>query len=135
MAFLALLIGAVLIVAAIRNSHGALFSALAQDVPGFVVWGAAILALALIGYIPGLKPISRALLALVFLVIILRNYREILGGFESLWKGAASQGAPSAPSGGGGGGFDLAKLGESFGFDFSDLLGSDVSGGEAAVNG
>lgn len=84
MAFLVILIGALLIVAAIRNTQGDLFSALGADIPAFGVWAAAILALALIGFVPGLKPISRGLLALVLLVIVLRNYQGIISGFQGL---------------------------------------------------
>jgi hypothetical protein len=86
MAFIAVLIGAILIVAAIRNSHKALFSALGQDVPGYVVWAAAILAIGVIGWIPGLSPLSRGLLALVILVIVLNNYKGIITGFEGAFK-------------------------------------------------
>lgn len=86
MALFALFIGVVLIVAAIRNSHGALFSALSTDVPEFVTWAAAIVAIGIIGFVPGLKPVSRGLLALVIVVIILQNYQEILKGFQNAWQ-------------------------------------------------
>lgn len=84
MTLVALFIGIVLIVAAIRGTQGVLFSALGQDVPGFVVWGAALFAVGAIGYVPGLKPVSRGLLALVIIVIVLRNYASILAGFSGL---------------------------------------------------
>lgn len=142
MAFLALLFAIVLIVAAIRNTHGALFAALQQDVPGYVVWASAIIALGAIGFIPNLKPISRALLALVFMVIILKNYRTILSGFTGMWQGAAAQGSGGgAPQVGGatgtpGGSSDwMTQLGKQFGFDFSDLTANDTSGNSASVNG
>jgi len=97
MAFLALIIGVVVLVAAIRDTHNDLFSALKTDVPGFAVWGAAIIALAAIGFVPGLKPVSRGLLALVIVVLILVNYKQILAGFEGVAKGQAAPnaGAPS----------------------------------------
>lgn len=85
MALIVVILGAVLIVAAIRNSHRTLFAALGQDVPGYVVWAAAILAIGIIGWIPGLTPLSRGLLALVIVVIVLNNYQSILNGFESAW--------------------------------------------------
>jgi hypothetical protein len=89
----ALMIGIILVVAAIRNSQASLFSALATDVPQFVVWAAALLALGMIGFIPGLKPISRGLLALVIVVIVLRNYSGIISGFQAAAKvGTASTG-------------------------------------------
>lgn len=91
MILVALIIGSILIVAAIRDTYGSLFTAIGQDVPAFVVWGAAILALGAIGFVPGLKPISRGLMALVLIVIILRNYQGIIGGFQSVAS------APQAP--------------------------------------
>lgn len=84
MILLIIVIAVVLIVAAFRNSQGALFSALATDVPPFAVWGAAVFAIGAIGYIPGLKPVSQGLLALVILVIVLHNYENILQGFEAV---------------------------------------------------
>ena len=86
MIFFALIIGVVLIVAAIRNSQGALFAALGQDVPAFVVWAAAIFALGAIGFIPNLRPVSRGLLALVLVVLVIRNYKQILSGFQNAWQ-------------------------------------------------
>jgi hypothetical protein len=86
MILIALFIGVIIIVAAFRNSQGALFSALYQDVPGFMVWAAAIFAIGAVGFIPGLKPVSRGLLALVITVIILNNYKNVIKGFEDLWE-------------------------------------------------
>lgn len=98
MILIALLIGVILIVAAIRNSQGSLFSALATDVPGFVVWAAAIFAVGAIGFVPGLKPISRGLLALVLVVLILRNYQQILAGFKNAWTNPPAAGTNAASS-------------------------------------
>lgn len=131
MAFLALLIGVVLIVAALRNTHGQLLAALGQDVPGFAVWGAAIFGLAVIGFIPGLKPVSRALLTLVIVVIVLTNYRQILGGFEGAWKSAPAQAAGTEATQ-----TDwLSQIGKASGFDFASLISLDTSGAGTAVNG
>lgn len=106
MAFLAFLIAVVLIVVAIRGTQGTLFSALMQDVPGFAVWAAAIFALALIGFAPGLKPVSRGLLALVILVIVLHNYPAILASFQGVTKDPTG----AASSGGKGGGLGLGDV-------------------------
>jgi hypothetical protein len=84
MIFVALVIGIVLIVAAIRNSQNALFADLGQDVPGYVVWAAALVAVGAIGWIPGLKPVSRGLLALVLVVLIVNNYKAILAGVQAV---------------------------------------------------
>jgi len=121
MTLIILIIGAVMIVAAVRNSHGALFTALKTDVPAFTVWAAAILAVGAVGFIPGLKPVSRGLLGLVLMVIILRNYQNILNGFQSAWQGAEAQ-ASAAPSGGSGGSSSGG------GFDWSGFI-EGVKGG------
>lgn len=138
MAFLALLIGVVLIVAALRNTHSTLFAALGHDVPGFVIWGAAIFGVAVIGFIPGLKPVSRGLLALVVVVIVLTNYKQILAGFQGATFGAQAQ-----ASGSGGGASStssgptdfLSQVAQSTGFDFSSLQALDSFGHGSAVNG
>lgn len=83
MILLALFLGVVLIASAIRGNYADLFAALSQDVPGFVVWGAALFAVGVIGFIPGLKPVSRGLMALVIVVIVLNNYQKILDGFKA----------------------------------------------------
>lgn len=106
MVLVVLIIGVILIVAAVRNSHGALFTALGTDVPEFVVWGAALLAVGAVGFVPGLKPVSRGLLALILIVLVLQNYKSILGGFDHAWQASAKLKPGTAPgaSGGSGGG-------------------------------
>ena len=86
MPLFALIIAVILIVAAVRNSQGALFSAIGQDAPAFLVWAAAILAIGLIGFIPGLKPVSRALLALIIVVLFVNNYQKATQGFTNAWQ-------------------------------------------------
>lgn len=90
MGLIALFIGIVLIVAAVRNSQSALFTALEADIPKFVVWAAAIIAVGAIGAIPGLKPVSRWLLGLVIVVIIVNNYAKLTKGFQDAWQNSAT---------------------------------------------
>ena len=100
MELIALAIGLVLIVAAVRNSQGALFTALEADVPKFVVWAGAIIAVGAIGAVPGLKPVSRWLLALVIVVIIVNNYQRLTKGFQDAWQNSPKDAGPAAtPSG------------------------------------
>lgn len=107
MTLVVLMIGAIIVIAALRNSQGALASALYEDVPGFLVWAAAILAVGAIGFIPRMKPVSRALLGLVITVLILRNYKGILAGFQNAWQSPppVSTGTSSGSSAGGFGNF------------------------------
>jgi hypothetical protein len=91
--FLLIGIAAVLLVTAFRNTFGALFSALGQDAGPYLKWAAALVLVAAVGWIPGLKPVSRALLALVLVVLVLGNYKAL---FSQL--AAVSTGAPPSPS-------------------------------------
>ena len=71
LAFLGL--GLVLIVVGYRGTYSELAALVANDMPGFLPWFAAVAALGAIGYAPGLEGLSNALLALVILVIVLAN--------------------------------------------------------------
>lgn len=111
MGIVILIIGAVIIAAAIRDTHEKLFGALAEDMPAFMVWGAAVFAVGAIGWVPGMNPVSRGLLALIVVVLVLTNYRAIIEGFSQplaseseLPSGSAGQGSSGSGGGGGGGG-------------------------------
>ena len=81
------LIAAVLIVAALRDTQGDLFAALKEDVPNFGTWAAALIVLGVLGFIPGVKPVSRALIGLVFVALFVNNYQSIVSGFNRAWSG------------------------------------------------
>jgi hypothetical protein len=87
------LIGAILIVVAFQNTMGNLAHELEADIPGFFIWAVAIAAILGLGYVPGMKTPSRWLLALVVLVIVLTNYKQIFAGFQNF---AATGGAATA---------------------------------------
>lgn len=107
MPLILLLIAAVFIVSAFQNTQADLAAALEQDGPGYLKWAAALAAVGALGWVPGMQKPSRYLLALVLLVIFLRNYQAILQGFQAAAGGAtptASQPSPAADyitSGGG----------------------------------
>ena len=84
MPFVVLIFGTILVVAAWRNAHGQLGAALGQDVPGFLKWALALSAVAALGWVPKMAPISRALLALVLIVLLIRNYQALFAGFTNL---------------------------------------------------
>ena len=83
MVFVLLLIGVVLISVAYKGTQHDLFAELAKDIPNFGIMAAAIVALGIVGFIPGLKPISRGLLGLVILVIVFNNYDKVIPGFKN----------------------------------------------------
>jgi|SRR5579863_1071640 len=110
MAFVLLIIGAVLLIAGVRNTADdgpngpGLFSLLKNDFTGqqnFIFWVVSILLIGAIGYIPKLKPISTAMLALVVIVLVLNRGNSPLGGglFAQFTSGLASTTtAAQAPS-------------------------------------
>jgi hypothetical protein len=96
--FLLILIGAVLLVSALRNTQGSLATALETDVPGFTKWGLALGAIAALGFIPGMQRISRWLLALVVVVLVLRNWSQFLTGITSLETPPTPAAAVTSPA-------------------------------------
>lgn len=92
-----ILVGAVVLVSALRNTQGDLAAALAADMPGFATWFAAVLSIGAVGWIPGMQTFSRWLLILVLLVLVLRNYSRIFAGFASI-GGAAGTTTGSNPT-------------------------------------
>lgn len=109
MAFALLIIGVTLLVAAIRNTQGTLFGLLAGDFTGqnnFIFWGASILIIGAVGYIPKVKPISTAFMGLVILVLFLKKgqgfFPQFAAALGSAQAAPQSQPAASAaqPSGG-----------------------------------
>jgi hypothetical protein len=98
MPFILLLIGAVIAIAAFNNTQGDLAAELETDVPPFLKWALAIVGVGALGWIPGFQLISRWLLALVLVVLVLTNYRQILSGFTSLGGSAGAGQAASNPT-------------------------------------
>jgi hypothetical protein len=98
MVFFALLAGVIIVVAAIRNTYPTLFAALGEDTPAFVVWAAAIVAVGVLGFVPAIKTPAKLLIALIILVLVLTNYRNILSGLAH-----AAQPGSGASSGSGAG--------------------------------
>jgi hypothetical protein len=110
MPFFLLLIAAVIFLAAVRDTHTQLGSMLAADVPGFLKWALAIVAIGALGMVPALKEVSRYLLALVFIVLVVTRYKDLFAGFTSLDTATAPAVTPptspadrySSDAGGGG---------------------------------
>lgn len=96
MILVVLFIGVIILVSALRGTYEALFTDLKTDTPAFIVWAAAIVALGAIGFIPGLRPISRGLMSLVLIVIILQNYKNILAGFQAVATAPAGTGGTTS---------------------------------------
>jgi type III secretory pathway component EscV len=93
MPFIAIVIGAIVVIAAVNNAHGDLGTALKNDIPAYFKWAIAIAAVLGLGYIPGMRTPSRYLMALVAIVLFANNWQSILAGFQQF-----AQGSP-APTG------------------------------------
>ena len=103
MSFALFIVGAVLLIASVRNTQGALFNLLQGDFVGpnnFIYWFTAILLIGFVGYIPKLKPISVAMLTLVVIVLVLKRGQSsnLAGGglFQQLTTAIGSTQAVSA---------------------------------------
>lgn len=86
MPFALLLVGLVLLISGVKNTQDTLFATVKGDFTGpdnFIYWFVAIIIIGAIGYVPKLKPISTAFLALVIVVLFLKkgNASGLGGGF------------------------------------------------------
>lgn len=89
-----LIIGLAIAVTAFRGTYGQFGTLVAKDFTGsnsFLVWIGAIIAIGLLGYIPGLEKPSRLMIALLLLVVFLKN-----GGVFDKFKQAVSTAQPAA---------------------------------------
>lgn len=99
MAFALLIVGAFLLVAAVKGTQGDLAKLFKNDFTGqnnFIYWMTAIFIIGAIGYIPKLKGLSTMFLGLVVVVLFLKkgDPSGIGGGFFSQFsKGIASTAA------------------------------------------
>ena len=76
MSFALGILGIIVLVAGVRNKQDNLFKLVKGDFTGqnnFIFWMISIFAIGAVGYIPRLKPISSAFLALVVVVLFLRR--------------------------------------------------------------
>lgn len=86
MAFALLIIGAVLLITAVKGTTSQLFTLLQGDFSGqrnYIYWGLAILAVGAIGYIPKAKPFSIALIILLILAMIRNQGSNVFQEFTS----------------------------------------------------
>lgn len=117
MAFALLIIGIVLVTAAIRDTQDELIGLLGADFTGagnFIYWVAALVIVGSVGYVERLKPISDGLLVLIILALFLSkgNPKGAGGGFFQQFTQAL--GTTKTPAGGAGKGpinFSATTLG------------------------
>lgn len=128
-----LAIGIILIASGLKGTNHALGQQVQADLlgqGGFLTWACAVMAIGALGYLPGLRTPSRYLLALLVVVVIVRN-GGVWANAQSALQQASIQGPappvaipdPAGSSGGGGGGGSGGSGGGG-----GDDTGSAVSG-------
>jgi hypothetical protein len=101
MPYALLIIGAVLLVAGIRNTYGDLWTLVEGDFTrqnGYLTWVAAIAVVGAIGYIPKLKPLSVAFMTLLLVVLVLSNGGVFARLQQFIASGAGGRGAAPIPN-------------------------------------
>lgn len=96
MAYALILIGLLLTIAGVRNRHDELFALVQGDFTGpnsFIFWLAAIAIIGGLGYIPEMKGLSNAFLALVLIVLVLNQGTGIFDRITAALQQSTS-GAP-----------------------------------------
>lgn len=95
MPFAFILAGIVLTIAGARRSSGDLVGLLKGDLTGssnFGYWILSILVIGALGYVDDIRPLSRALLVLVIIVLVLANNKQNgSGGFFGQFQNAFDQ--------------------------------------------
>jgi hypothetical protein len=109
MAILFIIIGVVLVFAAVNNKLSTLVSLLSEDwapteqnIPSFAIWAFVMLCVGALGYAKPLRPLSTALMALVIVVLALSNkgfFNNLLAAFQNrqLASSAGNSSQPASP--------------------------------------
>jgi hypothetical protein len=101
MPFALVLIGLLMIVTGVRNTHAAFGQQIVSDFTGpqnFTTWMVAIGAMGSLGYIEALRPLSRSFMTLIIISFILKNGGVFDKFQEALAKGPLRTAANSKPS-------------------------------------
>jgi|ERR1017187_5166919 hypothetical protein len=132
MPFVFLVVAIGLIVIAIRGTQAQAFQLLTSEFTGtgsFIPWALAIFVLGGLGYIPVIRPFTRALLLLVVLVIFLKNGTGLFAQFRQQIANPVASSAPTATAGATGTN-SLSSLGSLFGP--ASAAGTAATGGGQA---
>jgi hypothetical protein len=93
MPIIVLALGAMLIITAYNDTYAALFQQLGSDIPGFALWGAAILIIYFVSTIPGMDKPAKMFLGLLIVVFLLANQ----GVFANAQAALSGSTAPVQP--------------------------------------
>lgn len=95
MPFVLLLLGLLLLIVAVRGTHGALFDLIRSEFTGagnFLLFVAAVVIIGSLGYVRPLKPLAAAFIGLIVLAYLFNNKGGIFKQFEDQIK------SPEAPA-------------------------------------
>jgi len=96
MPYALLLIGAIMLVAGIKNTQDDLWTLIKGDFTGgFLTWVAAIAVIGGLGYIPKLRPLSIAFMTLLLLVLVLSHSGVFAQLQEFIQSGAGATASPA----------------------------------------
>lgn len=99
MPFALIIVGLVLLISSLQGNQDTLFSLLKGDFIGqnnFIYWALSILVIGALGYVPNLRPLSRAFMVLVIVALFLKNGTGFFAQFQSA-IGSTATVANSAP--------------------------------------
>ena len=94
MPFIFAIIGIVMVTAGVRGTSQKLLSLLTDDLKGpnnFFYWIVSIGIIGALGYVQDLRAFSRALLALVIIVLVIRDNEQGTGGLFTQFESAIKQ--------------------------------------------
>lgn len=91
MPFALIIAGIILTVAGVRSTENALFALLKGDLTGtnsFIWWVISILAIGSVGYLPGMRQLANAFLALIMIVLVLSVNKNgnVFASFTNAFK-------------------------------------------------
>jgi hypothetical protein len=93
MPFAFAIVGIIFTIAGVRGRSGDLLDLLKGDLTGennFIYWIISIAVIGALGYIDAFRPFSRALLALIIIVLILAEDKAVGGGFFEKFQDAVA---------------------------------------------
>jgi hypothetical protein len=94
MPFAFAIIGLVFTIAGVRGTSGDLLTLLKNDFTGdsnFIYWVLSIAVIGSLGYVDALRPLSRAFLVLVIIVLILAEDKKTAGGFFATFQDSIAE--------------------------------------------
>ncbi|MDE2101043.1 MAG: hypothetical protein KGL39_27600 [Patescibacteria group bacterium] len=98
MPFFLIIFGSMLIASGVNGKTSDLMDQLKKDGSGFLAFGAAVLVLGLLGTIETVRPVSKALLVLLFVAFLLKNGKNVVENSRSAVMDKTLTGSADVPA-------------------------------------